>query len=92
MSQEYPPVLANIENHKKFINELYPKFCAALPGIVDLTNRVTTQPNTEDADQDRKLANVLMVQLAILTFKDFDEVVLLCADGHPRGGLKILQF
>jgi len=90
MSQEYPLVLANIEEEGKFI-QLYPKFCAALPAIVELTNRVTQQPSFEDPDPDRGLANALILELAILTFEDFDEVVLLCADGHPRGGLKILR-
>jgi hypothetical protein len=75
MSRENPPVLANIENHKKFIG-LYPKFCDALPAIVELTDRVTTQPGIEDADQDRKLANILMVELGALSFEDFDQVVL----------------
>ncbi|MEK6408788.1 MAG: DUF5677 domain-containing protein [Acidobacteriota bacterium] len=90
MSAEYLPVLANVESHKKFM-ETYPKFCDALAGIVELTNRVTVEAKTEDADQDRQLANVLMYELSVLTFEDFDEIVLLCADGHPRGGLKILR-
>lgn len=90
MTDEYPPFIGNIEAHKKFI-ESYPKFCDALPGIVELTDRVTINPNVEDADPDRQAANVLMVELAKLSFEDFDEVVLLCANNHPRGALKILR-
>lgn len=65
MSDECPPVLANVEGHKKFM-ETYPKFCDALSGIVELTNRATVEAKTSDADEDRQLANAAVVSNADL--------------------------
>ena len=89
MSEEYLPFVGNIESHQRFL-ETFAKFYETIAGIAELTGAILSDLNTADPDADREVANVIIAELAGLTFEDFDEVVVLCANGFTRGAQKIL--